>query len=91
MRIVKRTRKFREDVERLKKRGRDLSSLKSVIEKLYKGKKLEFSRYKPHKLLGKYKDCWECHIKNDWLLVWFRDEDSNLVLVRTGSHSDLFE
>ena len=26
-------------------------------------------KYKSHKLSGNYADCWECHIKSDWLLV----------------------
>jgi mRNA interferase YafQ len=30
-------------------------------------------QYKPHKLKGKLKGCWECHIKPDWLLIWRLD------------------
>ena len=25
------------------------------------------SKCKPHKLTGNYKDCWECHLRPDWL------------------------
>lgn len=91
MRRIRRTSKFKKDIERLKSRNQDFSYLKEVIEKLYKKEKLNPSRYRPHKLLGEYEDCWECHIKNDWLLIWFFDENGDLVLVRTGSHSDLFQ
>ena len=31
-----------------------------------------------HRLAGKYKDCIECHIEGDFLLIWF-DENSNII------------
>ena len=34
--------------------------------------------------------CWECHIEPDWLLVWDQEDDA-LILVRTGTHTDLFD
>ncbi len=47
--------------------------------------------YKPHKLTGKYKGLWECHIKTDWLLVWKQDNKKlTLLFTNTGTHSDLF-
>lgn len=49
------------------------------------------ARYKPHKLSGKYKGCWECHIKADWLLVWQQnDRELILLFTNTGTHADLF-
>jgi len=48
-------------------------------------------KYLPHKLQGKYKGCWECHINPDWLMIWKQfDKELQLILVDTGSHSDLF-
>lgn len=48
-------------------------------------------KYKPHKLSGSHKDEWECHIQPDWMLVWKQnDEELILILISTGSHSDLF-
>lgn len=33
----------------------------------------------------------ECHIENDFLIIWF-DEDIDIIkLVRLGSHSELFK
>ena len=47
--------------------------------------------YKPHKLVGEYAGCWECHMQPDWLLIWRQnDRELELILVDTGSHSDLF-
>ena len=46
---------------------------------------------KDHSLTGNYEGFRECHITPDWLLI-YRIEENNLVLVllRTGTHSDLF-
>ena len=47
--------------------------------------------YKPHKLSGKYRGLWECHLQPDWLLIWFQDDDKLILqLIDTGTHSDLF-
>ncbi|MBQ3645399.1 MAG: type II toxin-antitoxin system mRNA interferase toxin, RelE/StbE family, partial [Synergistaceae bacterium] len=33
----------------------------------------------------------ECHVQSDWLLVYRIDNDEvKLLLLRTGTHSDLF-
>ena len=38
-----------------------------------------------------YKDCYECHIEPDWLLIYKYDNNKLiLILVETGSHSNLF-
>ncbi|MYK57872.1 MAG: type II toxin-antitoxin system YafQ family toxin, partial [Rhodospirillaceae bacterium] len=42
-----------------------------------------------HRLSGDWFRAWECHIEPDWLLIWRIDDDS-LVLIRTGTHADLF-
>jgi mRNA interferase YafQ len=46
----------------------------------------------PHKLLGNYKDNWECHIKADLLIIRIQIESPNTIkLIRIGTHSDLFK
>ena len=87
---VRLTTKFKKDAERMKKRGKDLEKLYEVVEKLANLEPLD-SRYKDHFLVGNYADCRECHLSPDWLLV-YRIENSELILVllRTGTHSDLF-
>ena len=40
---------------------------------------------------GKYTGCWECHLEPDWLLIWRQNDYAlELILVDTGTHSDLF-
>ncbi len=81
---------FKKDLKLAKKRGLDLSLLKSVVNILADGKSLE-ENYCDHSLSGKYREFRECHIEPDWLLVYRIDgEDLELFLFRTGSHSDLF-
>lgn len=88
MRSIRRDTQFKRDIKRLVKRQKDLEKLKMVIELLAKGNKLPV-RYRDHTMKGTLKDCRECHIEPDWLLI-YRIEGSELSLVRTGSHLDLF-
>lgn len=49
------------------------------------------AKYHPHVLSGKRRGQWECHIHPDWLLVWEQDDDKlTLLMINTGTHSDLF-
>lgn len=88
MRSIRRDAQFKRDVKRLLKRGKDLNKLKEIIENLVRVRELP-RRTRDHPLKGTLKDCRECHIEGDWLLI-YRIEGSELSLVRTGSHSDLF-
>ena len=36
-------------------------------------------------------EAWECHIEPDWLLVWEQnDTELTLLMIETGTHSDIF-
>jgi len=89
MRSIRRDTQFKRDVKRLQKRGKNLDKLKKVIQSLIKAEKLEV-KHRDHQLKGLFKDCRECHIEPDWLLI-YRIEGSELCLVRTGAHADLFK
>lgn len=84
------TNKFEKSLKRCVKRGLDIGKLNTVLKELSDTGTLP-SEYRPHKLSGKFKGNWECHIEPDWLLVWEqRDAELILLLIDTGSHSDLF-
>jgi len=85
---ILRTSQFKRDVKKARKRGKDTDRLKTVIALLVQGRTLP-AKYKDHQLKGMFKDCRECHVEPDWLLI-HRIEANVLQLVRTGSHSDLF-
>jgi mRNA interferase YafQ len=42
-----------------------------------------------HPLIGNFKDCRDCHIKPDLVLIYRKINDNVLELVRLGSHSEL--
>ena len=88
MRLIRRTSQFVKDVRRMEKRGEDLSKLKGVLQTLVSGEELA-AQFSDHVLVGQYKGTRECHIEPDWLLIYELTE-GELVLIRTGSHSDLF-
>ncbi len=49
-------------------------------------------RMRDHALVGDWRGCRECHLEPDWILIDQTDpEAGTLTLVRTGSHSDLFD
>ena len=89
MRSIRYTSQFKKDIKRARKRQKDFDKLKEVIEKLVTDLPLE-ARYRDHALVGDYKGARDCHIEPDWLLIYEIDE-YELILVRTGSHSDLFK
>jgi mRNA interferase YafQ len=67
-----------------------MDELWSVVGKLLNGEPLD-EKYRAHILSGDRKGQWECHIQPDWLLIWeIYDQELILVLVNSGSHSDLF-
>jgi mRNA interferase YafQ len=88
IREVLTTHAFLKDVKLSKKRGKPMAKLQEVIEALANHSYLP-SKFRPHRLTGGAHDCFECHIENDWLLV-YRCNNTKLELVRLGSHSDLF-
>jgi mRNA interferase YafQ len=89
MLTLQRISQFKKDYKRCVKRGYDIEQLHTAIEVLAKGKKLD-SKYRDHSLLGDYRDCRECHIEPDWLVIYHLTE-YELILIRTGTHTDLFE
>ncbi len=86
---VRNTKKFRKDFERIISQSKDLEKLHKVVVKLRDGEQLE-KAFRNHSLKGEYEDCMECHISPDWLLI-YRIEGDEIVLLRTGSHSELFK
>ncbi|MDE6459143.1 MAG: type II toxin-antitoxin system YafQ family toxin [Muribaculum sp.] len=84
------SKKFEKSYKRCIRRGLDMSKLGKAISILHENGSLP-PIYHAHKLSGIFDGCWECHIQPDWLLVWKQnDTELTLLLLDTGSHSDLF-
>ncbi len=87
---LKVTGEFKQDLKRCRKRGLLLDELWEVIDKLLNGETLE-DKYRVHLLHGDRKGQWECHIQPNWLLIWEQnDQELILIMLNTGTHSDLF-
>ena len=89
MKELKITSQFKKDLKRYQNKPKMIEKLKIVLSFLQQDITIP-QEYKPHRLLGNYKDFMECHIENDTLLIWI-DENTNIIkLLRLGTHSELF-
>lgn len=87
--ILKLSSQFKRDLKRYKFDKPKLEELKKVLDQLQNEGRVD-KKYKPHVLSGKYKGYLECHIQSDFLLIWQDELNNTMVLVRLGSHSELF-
>jgi mRNA interferase YafQ len=86
----KRSNRFKKEFVLAEKRGRDMDKIIAVMDMLVNEQPLPPER-KDHALHGRYEGCRECHIQNDWLLVYkLYPAQQEIVFDRTGSHADLF-
>lgn len=93
MREIIQTKKFKQDYKKIASSGRYLADdFLSVVELLAQDKILPIKFY-DHALKGEWIGYRECHIKPDWLLIYTKLNTNNnkrLLLIRMGSHSELF-
>ena len=80
--------KFKRDFKVCAKRGYNLKRLQNVIDILRVPDSLP-SKNRDHNLTGNYAGYRECHVEPDWLLI-YQQTETELLLYRTGTHSDLF-
>ncbi len=91
---VKFTSRFKKDYKAVKKRPYfDKEEFEYVLGELIAQRPLA-PKYRDHELTGRQagiKNCRECHITPDWLLVYKVDKEQLILyLIETGTHSDLF-
>lgn len=89
MKPVKYTSRYKKDAKKAKGQGRDFEELRTVISLLRNGKPLP-DKYLDHPLRGKLKDYRDCHVENDWVLIYGYSPEGELILVRIGSHAELY-
>ena len=92
-RLLEQTHQFKRDSKRIKRSGRyDWDRLRTVVAELMNDRSLAV-RHRDHELSGDYAGVRECHIEPDWLLIYEKRgplDGGALILIRTGSHSELF-
>lgn len=86
---IKYSGKFKKDLKRYKFRNSKIAALGQVIRHLERDGRIP-SEYEPHKLRGVYEGCMECHIEDDFLLIWIDETTDTIKLLRLGTHHELF-
>ena len=89
-REIRRTSEFKSDYKKAKKQGKDIALLLKIIEMLANDEPLS-EKHRDHALTGNWKGHRECHVTPDWLLVYRKTDEGELMLLlaRIASHSDL--
>lgn len=74
--IVRYSSVFKKKLKIIIRRGKDINKLMFVVEGLANKEKLDL-KYRNHILKddNNYKNCGECHIEPDWLLVYQYNND----------------
>lgn len=86
---VRLTSRYKKSLKKMLKRGKDIKKIVAVVEMLAKGESLP-PQYKDHALVGDLIATRDCHIENDWVLLYqIKNDILILTLVDTGTHSDL--
>ncbi len=89
MKTVVYSTKAKKDLKRYRHNAEKMQQLFSVLQMLSRGEPLS-APFKPHPLTGNYKDCMECHVGNDFLLIWQNPDADTVYVLRIGSHAELF-
>lgn len=95
MREISRSTRFKRDYKLMKKRGKDMDKINSVILMLANDEELPPALC-DHPLSGNWSGFRDCHIKPDWVLIYQKIDNQLLALEElrleaTGTHSDLFK
>lgn len=91
MRTIKRSTQYKRDYKR-EQRGQHKADFKEklfIVLQLLASDKPLLPYMNDHPLIGNLKDCRDCHIKPDLVLIYRKINDNVLELIRLGSHSEL--
>ena len=75
MKVITRSTQFKKDFKRYKNQPEKVQGLLTITKYLENEIPIP-AEYNPHKLHGIYKGHLECHIEDDYLLIWI-DETAN--------------
>ena len=90
MLLLKYSNRFKKDLRHYKHDRVLLDELERILDILAKGEKLPPNNFN-HRLTGEFKNCFECHIKPNILLIYKIEKyNITILLLRIGSHSELF-
>jgi mRNA interferase YafQ len=89
MRSLRYTGQFKKDFRACEKRGFRMRKLQAIIDKLQNSEALS-PIDDDHPLKGPWQSYRGCHVQGDWCLI-YRVQGDELQLVRTGTHTELFD
>ena len=89
MKKIRYSTQFRKDFKRYKNKPEKVDALHAIAKLLEEGKPIPPENL-PHRLSGEYKGFMECHIENDYLLIWYDESNEVVVFERLGTHHELF-
>ena len=90
LRRVRSTLKFKKELRRSEKQGKNTALAEKIITMLANDEPLP-PKHRDHALTGDWIGFRECHITPDWLLIYHKSDSGELLLVlaRLASHSEL--
>ncbi len=86
---IRRHKKFLKDFRDIKLSDSQFEKFVYYINALREDKKLP-PESKDHALSGNYKDCREFHLGGDMLIIYIESAVDEVILMRIGTHSQLF-
>jgi mRNA interferase YafQ len=86
---IKRHKKFLKDFRNIRLSDSQFEKFVYYINNLRENIKLP-SEAKDHALSGNYKDCREFHLGGDMLIIYMESGLDEVILMRIGTHSQLF-
>ncbi len=89
MKKLKPSSRYKKDYKRIRNNPKKVTELFKILHMLENEIPIP-NEYDPHMLKGDFKGYMECHIEDDFLLIWFDPHTDQIDLVRLGSHSELF-
>ncbi len=89
MLTIRRQKLFLKDLSKIKMSHAHYTKYITYLAKLLNNESLP-PEARDHQLSGDYKDTREFHISGDLLIIYFTTQDE-LVLIRIGTHSQLFD
>jgi mRNA interferase YafQ len=75
MKQVSQTKQFSRDINRMRKRGKDLEKLQEIVKLLAESTPLP-PNHRDHPLIGQWQPSRDCHIEADWILIYTTDKGS---------------
>ena len=86
---IRKTSRYKRSLKKMLKRGKDIGKIADVVRRLAEGETLP-PQFRDHALAGNLAGLRDCHVENDWVLLYYIEQDVLvLVLADTGTHSDL--